>query len=156
MQLPALDPQERAWLQALLPNGAARSFASRLRQRLLASLGVPVSVSESPGVEAQGAPAGNEPMIAIEPELAAAWLALRLGGRPGTGGLALKDDTLAMPFKALIHRALAEAVVNSGEAAWPQAMRFSVAMGGRQGMVEIFWNGAHAMAWARRTVREKA
>ncbi len=156
MRLPALDPRERAYLQALSPNSAVRSFASRLRQRLLASLGVPAEVSEAQGGGAQVGTAGEEPMIAIEPGLAAAWLALRLGGRPGTHERALKDASLSDPLRALVGRALAEAVINSGEAVWPQSMRLHVALGGRQGIIEIFWNGAQAMGWARRVVREKA
>ncbi len=155
MRLPALDPRERIWLQARLPGSTLPAFARRLQQRLIASLGVPVGICELPGGEAQGAAAPDEPVIAVQPELAAAWLALRLGGKAGAG-LPLRDGALAAPLRALIRRTLAEAVINSGETAWPQAMRLSVAMGGQQGIVEIFWNGAHALAWARRAMREKA
>ena len=158
MRLPALDPHERAYLQALQPSTPVRVFACRLRQRLLASLGAAVEVGETPcdPMRDQAMHAGSEPAILIEPELAAAWLALRLGGKAGcTGGL-IRDDDLTAPFRLLIRRTLAESVVNAGKADWPQAMRLRIAMGGRMGAIDIFWNSANAMAWAHRTIREKA
>lgn len=155
MQLPALDAEERAYLQSLLPDSALRAFARRLEQRLLASLGVAVSASIMPIHDRKQAVA-DEPAIAIAPELAAAWLNLRLGGGTVTGALPLKDATLAAPLKALIRRALAESAVNAGEAVWPQAMRLHLSMGGQRGEVEISWNSVLALDWARRAIREKA
>ena len=156
MQLPALDPQERAYLQARLPDAPTHTFAFRLRQRLIANLGVPVEVIESTASVVQGLPDRDEPVIEIETGLAASWLNTRLGGRSGVTGAPLKDAMLIESFKRLIRRTLAESVFNSGALAWPQAMHLVVAMGGRQGAVDIFWNSAHAMAWARRTMGEKA
>lgn len=156
MLLPALAPHERACLLGSQPDGPVRVLAVRLQKRLLASLGTPVGIGELPAVEVQGVPAGDEPVIAIQPELAAAWLAMRLGGKSATAGLPLKDASLSEPFKALIRRALAESVVNAGAAAWPRLVRLQVFMGGQQGGVDIVWNSAHAMAWARRVIREKA
>ena len=156
MQLPALEPHERAYLQALQPNGSMQAFASRLRQRLVAALGVQASVSVSAGGAMPGMPTDDEPLITIEPELAAAWLALRLGGKVGMAGLPLKDITLAEPFKTLVRRALAESVINTGPATWPQVMRLHVAIGGQQGAVEVCWNSECAMTWAHRAIREKA
>lgn len=158
MRLPALDPRERAYLQALQPSTPVRAFANRLRQRLLASLRAAVEVGEAPcdSLRDQAIHAGNEPVILIEAELAAAWLALRLGGKTGSMGGLIKDDTLVAPFRTLIRRTLAESVVNAGKADWPQAMRLRIALGGRTGSVDIFWNSAHALAWAHRTIREKA
>lgn len=157
MRLPALDPRERAHLQALQPSTPVRAFACRLRQRLLVSLGAAVEVGETPCDSARDqAMHGNEPAIRIEPELAAAWLALRLGAKTGALGGLIKDDTLAAPFRILVRRTLAESVINAGTVDWPQAMRLRIAMGGRTGSVDIFWNSAHAMAWAHRTIREKA
>jgi len=155
MQLPALSPEERAYLQAGLPNNALPALAERLRQRLVVSLGTAVSVSEGPGSTAHAVPNGKEPVIEIEPELAAAWLAVRYGGKPGTASLQVKDDALINPFRALIRRALAETVINLGDAAWPQAVRLQVSIGQQQGAVEIFWNSEQALPWARRAIREK-
>lgn len=154
MQLPALDAEERAYLQSLLPNSALHAFARRLEQRLLVSLGVPASVSASPSDGGQEKASDGEPAIRIAPELAAAWLALRLGGRTGEGALPPKDAMLVAPFKALIRRVLAESAVNAGVADWPQAMRLRLSMGGQQGTVEIVWNSVCSLAWAQRTIRE--
>lgn len=156
MRLPALDARERACLQAPQSDAAAQAFAGRLRQRLVASLGVPASVSAAECGGLDEFDGGAEPAIAIAPELAEAWLVLRLGGRPDAARAVRMDEQLIRPFKAAIRRALAESVVNAGAAGWPQMMRLDVALGGRQGRVEIFWDGAHAGEWSRRTIREKA
>lgn len=156
MHLPALAAQERACLQDPRPHGAAQSFAFRLRQRLIAGLGAAVEVSEAPVAGAPDLPADDEPAIAIQPELAAAWLSLRLGGRPGAAEPALKDARLAEAFRTLIRRTLAESVFNGGEAAWPARLRLRLVLDGRQGDVDIVWNSAHARAWARRAIKEKA
>jgi hypothetical protein len=156
MRLPELEAGERACLQAPLTATMPQALAGRLQQHLIASLGVPASVSETGCGDAQNLHAGAEPAITIAPELAAAWLALRLGGRTGARCLPIKDEQLAQPFRAMVRRALAESVINSGTGAWPQLIRLNVALDGQQGAVEIFWNSAHAMAWSRRTVREKA
>jgi hypothetical protein len=155
LQLPALDPEERACLQSLLPGSPLAALAERLRKRLIASLGVAVTVWESPSTAAPETISGDEPLIRIEPELAAAWLAVRLGGKCGTAGLQIRDASLAEPFRMLIGRALAETVINLGKASWPQAMRLRVAIGRQQGVVDIFWNSEHAMPWARRAIRER-
>ncbi len=156
MPLPALDEAERAYLRAPQSDAAVEVFAARLRQRLVASLGVPASVSASEcgGLDQSGSRA--EPAIAIAPELAEAWLASRFGGRPGAVWVARMDEERLRPFTAAIRRALAESVVNAGAADWPHRMRLDVSLGGRHGRVEIFWDGAHAKDWARRALREKA
>lgn len=156
MRLPELEARERACLQAPMSAAVAQVLAGRLQQHLVASLGVPASVSDTGCGDAQNLHAGAEPAITIAPALAAAWLSLRLGGRPGAKCLPLKDERLARPFRAMVRRALAESVVNSGTGAWPQQIRLSVVLDGQQGVVEVFWNSAHAMAWARQAVREKA
>lgn len=156
MQLPALDAEERAYLLSLLPDSALQAFARRLEQRLLASLGMPASVSISPAGGGQDKPIEDEPVIMIAPELAAAWLNLRLGGRTGTGAAPLKDAGLVAPFRALIRRTLAETAVNAGVFDWPQAMRLDLSMDGQQGTVEIVWNSARAQSWAQRAIRGKA
>lgn len=156
MQLSALEPEERAYLQSLASNPALRALAARLRQRLVATLGVAAEVDELPGSAGTSFTSGSEPAIGIAPALAAAWLAVRLGGRPGMLVLQVKDDALVEPLRHLVRRALAETVINLGDTAWPQAVRLQVAIGPQRGEVEIFWNGGHAMAWARRVIREKA
>jgi hypothetical protein len=156
MRLPVLDAQERAYLQALQPHGALQVFASRLRQHLLASLGAPVEVSALPDA-VQASPAGSEPSIAIAPELAAAWLGLRFGGKPGAGDRPPAHAALCKPFVRMIRRALAESVVNAGTVhAWPAVMRLQLSMGGGGGAVDIVWNSVHAQAWARGVIRERA
>ncbi len=155
MRLPALDPRERACLQALQPGTPLRAFAHRLQQRLIASLAVPVDVREIP-CEPAGKPAGDEPVIIIEPQIAAAWLALRLGGKPAASDGPIRDEALVAPFKRLVRRTLAESALNAGEAVWPQAMRLRIGMGGRQGPIDISWSGAQVADWARRVIREKA
>lgn len=154
MRLPRLTPDEQACLHALLPNPAVPAFAARLRQRLAASLGTAAEVRALPG-DAAPAPPGGEPCIAIAPGLAAAWLALRLGGRPGQGDEPPRDARLLKPLRRLIRRTLAESVVNAGEPVWPDVLRLRLVLGGREGMIEIVWNGAAAMRWASRTLREK-
>lgn len=155
MLLPALTPEEQACLQALQPDEQLQMFAARLRQRLIASLGAPASVSAGVCGEPRAMPAGDEPVIAIDTDLAAAWLDLRMGGQGGAAGRQMKDSRLADPFKTLIRRALAESVVNAGLADWPHAMQLRLDMGGQTGKADIFWNSAHAMDWARRVIREK-
>lgn len=156
MQLPALSAEERACLQSGLAGNALTALAERLRRHLMVSLGGAVAVGEWPGAFAQDLAGGDEPVIRIDPGLAAAWLAMRLGGKPGSAGMPIKDDAPIEPFRRLIRRALAETVINLGAAAWPQAMRLSVAIGPQAGSVEIFWNSARAVSWARRAIREKA
>lgn len=155
LQLPALDPEERAFLQSLQPNGALRALAGRVRQRLIAALGVRVEVRELPGLPARDVHS-DEPVIEIENQLAGAWLTLRLGGKAGTTDLSIKDEALAEPLRRQIRLALAETVVNLGEPAWPPSLRMRVDIGPRQGRVEIFWNSRQAMTWARRAIRERA
>lgn len=155
MQLPALSPEERACLQSGQPDKALPMLAERLRRRLVASLGVTVFVNELPGGHARALPHAGEPVIEIDPELAGAWLAARLGGTANANAWPVRDAALLAPLVALIRRALAETVVNLGEAAWPQAMRLQVVIGPQPGAVEIFWNSERAMPWARRTIREK-
>ena len=155
MTLPALDPHERACLLGSQPDRVVGMFAARLEKRLFASLGVPIAINELPVGEAQGLPAGDEPMIEIRPELASAWLGLRLGGKPAATMMSLKDARLSEPFRNLVRRTLAESVVNAGAAAWPRLMRLQLAMGGQQGSMDIAWNSAHALAWAHRVIREK-
>lgn len=58
-------------------------------------------------------------------------------------------------MRRLIRRTLAESVVNAGEPVWPDVLRLRLVLGGREGMIEIVWNGAAAMRWASRTLREK-
>lgn len=156
MQLPALSLEERACLQSGQPDSALPMLAERLRQRLVVSLGVAVSVNELPGGHARALPDGSEPMIEIDQELAGAWLAARLGGAANAKAWPVRDAALFAPLVALIRRALAEAVVNLGDAAWPQAMCLQVRIGPQPGAVEIFWNSERAMPWARRTIREKS
>lgn len=156
MQLPALSPEERACLQRGLAVNALAALAERIRGHLMVSLGEPVAVSEIPGAFAHHLAGGDEPAIRIDPGLAAAWLAMRLGGKPGSACVSIRDEALIEPFRGLIRRALAETAVNLGAAAWPQAMRLSVAIGPQAGSVEIFWNSARAGSWARRAIREKA
>lgn len=153
MVLPPLAAEERACLQSRPTDSVLQGFALRLEQRLLASLGVRASANISPLQDGRDA-GEDEPAIRIAPELAGAWLALRLGGKP-SGASPTGDARLAAPFKALIRRTLAESAVNAGASEWPQAMRLELSMGGRQGTVEIFWNGARALEWARRAIREK-
>jgi hypothetical protein len=155
MRLPALTPDERAWLQPISPSGALTALAERVRCHLMVSLGGSVAVSEFPGAVAQGPLRGVEPLIRIAPELAAVWLAVRLGGKPEKAGMQTGDGALIEPFRGLIRRALAEAVINYGDTAWPQAMRMRVAIGSVQGNVEISWNSVHAVSWARQAIREK-
>lgn len=156
LQLPALEPDERAYLQGLQNNGSLQALASRLRQRLVAALGSAVSVSASPGNISEDTLNGEEPEIRIDRELADAWLAVRFGGKPGTPGGWPAAAALLEPFKSLIRQSLAETVVNLGaDAAWPPVLGLQVAIGGQQGTVEIFWNGAHALPWARRAIRGK-
>lgn len=156
LKLPALETAERAYLQSLQKGGALPALANRLGQRLAAMLGPRVSVSAVPlGMPASGS-SGDEPEIRIDAELGAAWLAARLGGKPGETAMQLGSDALCAPFQRLIRRVLAETAFNQGqEAAWPQALVLNVSIGGRRGNAEIFWNSAHAMAWARRAIREK-
>jgi hypothetical protein len=156
LQLPALDPEERACLQALQTGGVLHELAERLRQRLVAALGVAVSVCGIPDKPAQRLPGDPEPVIMIAPELTAAWLSVRFGGKPEASGLPFREAALAAPFQALVRRALAETVINLGEAVWPQAMRYSVNLGPQQGVVEIFWNSERAAQWAHRVLRERA
>lgn len=156
MRLPGLEPHERAYLNTQQQNGPVPSFASRLQQRLTASVGVPVVVREAPVAGVADVPAGDEPAIAIQPELSAAWLALRLGGRPGKVCAALKDHSLAQTFKALIRRTLAESIFNAGESVWPNHMRLQMIMADTPGEVDIVWNSVHAWHWARRVIKEKA
>lgn len=156
MQLPALSPEERACLQSGQPNSALQMLAERLRQRLVASLGVMVSINELPGGHAKALPGGSEPAIEIDQEFAGAWLAVRLGGAAKAGAWQVRDAALLAPLVALVRRALAETVINLGDAAWPQVMRLQVRIGPQQGAVEISWNSERAMPWARRTIREKS
>lgn len=156
MRLPALESHELAYLRNPQSAVPVLSFAGRLRQRLIASLGVSVGVDDVPVAGAQDYLPGGEPSIAVQPELASAWLVLRLGGKPAGGERAIKDASLADPFKALVRRTLAETVVNAGEAAWPARIRLCVSLGGKGGNVDIAWNSAHARVWARRTIREKS
>jgi hypothetical protein len=156
MQLPALSPEERAYLRSMQPGSALQALAARLRQRLIAQLGVAVTVCESPGTPPQGVHSAEEPIIKIGHELAAAWLSVRLGGKPGTASQPFKDDSLIKPFRMLIARALAESAINLGEAVWPRTMCLNVSIGSQQGLVEIYWSNAHAVAWARRAIRESA
>ena len=155
MRLPALAPEEIACLRGLQPGAPAHVFASRLQQRLFAALGVRVSVRGALCDEVRTAP-GEEPVIVVDAELASAWLGLRMGGKAPGARLWMKDAALADPFRAVIRRALAESVVNAGEAEWPQAMRLCLDLGGQTGNTDIFWNSAHAMDWARRILRERA
>ena len=156
LRLPRLEPEERAYLQGLGCEDVFQALANRLRQRLVAMLGARVSVRGSLGHPPESMPCSNEPVIRIEPDLALAWLAVRLGGKPGRQRLKPGDETLHEPFRLLVRRALAETVVNLGsEASWPRALRLDVAIGGQQGAVDIFWNSDHALAWAHRAIREK-
>lgn len=155
MHLPALDAEERAYLLSLLPDSALQAFARRLEQRLLVNLGALASISVLPVGDRKPADA-DEPSIRIAPELAAAWLNLRLGGRAGPAAKPMKDASLAAPLMALIRRVLAESAVNAGEVDWPQAMRLYISIDGQRGEVEISWDSAHARDWARRAIREKA
>ena len=156
LELPALDAEERAHLQSFLPNSVLQALANRLRQRLVAALGMKVNVCELPVVPAQDLSSASEPVIEIENELAAAWLAVRFGGKPGIASLQIGNSSLIEPFKGLIRRALAEAVINHGKTVWPQAIRLQVAIDGQQGVVEIFWDSERALPWARRAIRERA
>lgn len=45
MQLPALNPEERVYLQSALPNSALLALSERLRRHLMVSLGKAVSVN---------------------------------------------------------------------------------------------------------------
>lgn len=155
MQLPALAPEERACLRALQPGAPVHVFARRLQQRLLAALGVRVSVRGALCDEVRTTP-GEEPVIVVDAELASAWLDLRMGGKAPGARLPMKDAALADPFRAVIRRTLAESVVNAGKAEWPQATRLCLDLGGQTGNTDIFWNSAHAMDWARRILRERA
>lgn len=156
LRLPRLEPEERAYLQGLGSADVSQALANRLRQRLVATLGGQVAVRASLANLPASMLGGNEPVIRIEPDLALAWLAVRLGGKPGRQRLKPGDETLHEPFRLLVRRALAETVVNLGaEACWPRALRLEATIGGQQGAVDIFWNSDHALAWAHRAIREK-
>jgi hypothetical protein len=155
MPLPALSPEERAYLQSAQPNSALQALAGRLRRHLMVGLGQAAAVGASPASQAPGLLRGSEPVIRISAELAAAWLSVRFGGKPGAESLQLRDDALVDPFRMLIRRALAETVINLVDAVWPPAIQMQVDIGAQQGVVEIFWNSERAVAWARRTIREK-
>jgi hypothetical protein len=156
LRLPRLEPEERAYLHGLGSEDVFQALAKRLRQRLVATLGAQVAVRGSLADLPEPMLGGNEPVIRIEPDLALAWLAVRLGGKPGRQRLKLGDETLHEPFRLMVRRALAETVVNLGaEAYWPRALGLDVTIGGQQGAVEIFWNSEHALAWAHRAIREK-
>lgn len=156
MLLPATSQDERAYLQGLQPGSPPQSLASRLRQRLVGTLGVQqVSVSGLPG---GGGPAGTacgEPEIRIDNALATAWLGVRFGGDPGTTSFHFKDHVLVNPLQLLIRRTLAEVVINLGDGAWPAAIRLQVELCGHHGHAEIFWNSEQALSWARRTLGGK-
>ena len=154
MQLPELNAEERASLQSGLPDAGVQSLAERLRQGLVVSLGQKVAVSCLPVKAVPGLPEHGEPVISMEPELAAAWLALRYGGKTETGYWPVRDADLLKPFQVLVRRALAHAVINLGDnAAWPRVMRLQIAIGLHQGRLEIIWDGRCAMSWARREIR---
>lgn len=155
MQLPALSPEERTWLLSVPSGAQLPAFAARLRQRLVASLGAPARISANAGNVAQAPPAGDEPVIVIDSDLASAWLDLRMGGRGNGTARSMKDSSLIDPFRALIRRALAESVVNAGPADWPQFMQLYMQLGGGMGEAEVFWNSAHAMDWARKILGER-
>jgi hypothetical protein len=155
MQLPALSPEERAYLQSGQPDAALQALSQRLRRHLMVNLGTAVSVGisqDSPAPELLG---GDEPEVRIDHELAHAWLSVRFGGKPGGANSQVKNDVLIDPFRMLIRRALAETVTNFDEAAWPAAMRLLIKIGPQQGLVEIFWNSQRAASWARRVIRER-
>lgn len=156
LKLPALETAERAYLQSLQQGGALPALANRLGQRLVAMLGTRVSVYAVPLGMPASSLCGDEPEIRIDGELGTAWLAARLGGTPRETGTQFRSDAFCAPFQRLLRRVLAETAVNQGpEAAWPEALVLNVSIGGRQGKAEIFWNSAHALAWARRAIREK-
>lgn len=156
MQLPALSPEERAYLQSAQPSSALQALAQRLRRHLVVSLGQAVTVDVSPGSLNSIHLSGDEPVVRIDRELALSWLCVRFGGKPGTASLQLKDEALIDPFRTLIRRALAETVINLADTvSWPPVMRLHINIGPQQGTVEIFWNNERAVSWARRAIREK-
>lgn len=155
MQLPALSPEERAYLHAALPNGALQALSARMRRHLMVSLGEIGAVNAFPGGPMPDILSGDEPVIRIDRDLALAWLSVRLGGKPGMVGSQVREGALIDPFRMLIRRALAETVINLGDVAWPSAVRLHIGIGPQQGVVEIFWSSPRAMAWARRAIRGK-
>lgn len=155
MQLPALNPEERAYLQSALPNNPLQALSERLRRHLTVSLGEAVSASASQVGAAPDQLDSDEPVIRVDHVLALAWLSVRFGGKPHTVSSRVKEGALIDPFRMLIRRALAETVINNDHAAWPVAMRLQINIGQQQGNVEIFWNSARAMPWAHRAIREK-
>lgn len=157
IRLPELSPEERTYLQSMLPSNDLQALAERLRQGLIVNLGGAVSVSCLPCETVHALPEGNEPVIKIEKELAAAWLAIRYGGKAGVKAWPIHDAGLFSPLTALVRRALAQTVVNLGEGvAWPQSLRLQVRIGPQQGIVEIYWNSDRAVFWAHRAIRENA
>lgn len=153
MQLPELNAEERAALHSGLPDAGLQSLAERLRQGLVVSLGQKVAVSCLPVKTAPGLSEHGGPVIRMEPELAAAWLAMRYGGKTEAGYWPVRDAALLKPFQILVRRALAHAVINLGDnAAWPQVMCLQITIGLHQGRLEIIWDGRRAMSWARREI----
>lgn len=157
IRLQELTKEERAYLQACQPAGDLQALAERLRQHMVARLGGKISVSCLPGRSNHALPENHEPVIEIDQNLAAVWIAVRYGGKAETKIWAVRDAALLSPLVSLIRRALAETVINLGESAsWPQSMCLQVSIGTQHGLLEIFWNSGQAMSWARQAIREKA
>lgn len=157
MRLPELDPEERVYLRSVQPDSGLQALAERLRQGLIANLGMAVSVCLVPRGPVHALPEGDEPFIRIEQELVAAWLDIRYGGKAGMKPWPVRDSGLHLPFTALVRRTLAQTVVNLGDGVvWPESMRLQVNIGFQQGMIDIYWNNVRATAWAHRAIRGNA
>lgn len=158
MKLPALSAEERAWIASGLPDDAVLVLAERICLHFQATFGIRMLVAGSHAVHTLEPFTGSEPAINIDAVLASAWLDLRYGGRPTGYVGGGHHPAWNVPLIALVRRALAEAVINYGEAnhgehaSWPQAMQIQLQTGSLVGTINISWNSEHAWRWSRQYI----
>ena len=158
MRLSGLSREELAWLQTLQPCGELHALGERVRQHVVAALGVKVAVSCLPNGVAGRMNDHDEPLIEISPELMDAWVNARYGGgKTQARNAAVHDATFVSPLVALVRRALAQTAINLGEkASWPCTLRLQAVIGKQGGMATISLNSERIHLWARRAIREKS
>lgn len=148
-------------LAALLATGLLSSADAHASAQGLTLL----QTAPAPGGQSYSIPADSLPYVLLLPFLPALLLSLSAFTRvavvffllrQGLGNQYAPPNLVLIGLAMLLTYFIMQPVVHGDEAAWPARLRLRLVLDGRQGDVDIVWNSAHARAWARRAIKEKA
>ena len=150
MQLPALSPEEKAFLASARHEPSVLGYlAERVRCSMTASLGVPVRIAGASALPGYRPHAGKAPEIVPSQEMVSAWVCARFGGYPhvhGSPASGSLSDSLASTLKS----ALAASVINLGDTVvWPHEVRLELTIQELNGVVDYFCQPQYLMPWAK-------